>query len=87
MRQIALDTETTGMDIDAGNRIVEIGCIEVAQRVLTGRRFHAYLNPDRDSEPGALAVHGLTTDFLQDKPRFADVVAEFLAFTSRARSC
>jgi DNA polymerase-3 subunit epsilon len=84
MRQIALDTETTGMDIDAGNRIVEIGCIEVAQRVLTGRRFHAYLNPDRDSEPGALAVHGLTTDFLQDKPRFADVVAEFLAFIEGA---
>jgi DNA polymerase-3 subunit epsilon len=84
MRQIALDTETTGMDIDAGNRIVEIGCIEVVQRVLTGRRFHAYLNPDRDSEPGALAVHGLTTDFLQDKPRFADVVAEFLAFIEGA---
>lgn len=84
MRQIALDTETTGMDIDAGNRIVEIGCIELAQRALTGRRFHAYLNPDRDSEPGALAVHGLTTDFLKDKPRFADVVAEFLAFIDGA---
>jgi DNA polymerase-3 subunit epsilon len=84
MRQIALDTETTGMDIDAGNRIVEIGCIEVVQRVITGRRFHAYLNPDRDSEPGALAVHGLTTDFLQDKPRFVDVVDQFLAFIEGA---
>jgi DNA polymerase-3 subunit epsilon len=84
MRQIALDTETTGMDIDAGNRIVEIGCIEVVQRVITNRRFHAYLNPDRDSEPGALAVHGLTTEFLQDKPRFADVVDQFLAFIEGA---
>lgn len=84
MRQIALDTETTGMDIEAGNRIVEIGCIEIVQRVVTGRRFHVYLNPDRDSEPGALAVHGLTTEFLADKPRFADIVAEFLAFIADA---
>ncbi len=84
MRQVALDTETTGMAIDAGNRIVEIGCIEVVQRVITGRRFHAYLNPDRDSEPGALAVHGLSTEFLLDKPRFADVAAEFLAFIDGA---
>lgn len=84
MRQIALDTETTGMDIDAGNRIVEIGCIEIMQRVVTGRRFHTWLNPDRDSEPGALAVHGLSTDFLSDKPRFADVAAEFLAFIEGA---
>jgi DNA polymerase-3 subunit epsilon len=84
MRQIALDTETTGMAIDAGNRIVEIGCIELVQRTITGRRFHAYLNPDRDSEPGALAVHGLTTEFLLDKPRFADVAAEFLAFIDGA---
>lgn len=84
MRQIALDTETTGMGIESGNRIVEIGCVEVVQRVITGRRFHTYLNPDRDSEPGALAVHGLTTEFLQDKPRFADVAAEFLAFIDDA---
>lgn len=80
MRQIALDTETTGMDVESGNRVVEIGCVEIVQRVLTGRKFHAYLNPDRDSEPRALEVHGLTSEFLQDKPRFADVAAEFLAF-------
>lgn len=84
MRQVALDTETTGMGIDAGNRIIEIGCIELVQRVITGRRFHAYLNPDRDSEPGALAVHGLTSEFLADKPRFADVAAELLAFIDGA---
>jgi DNA polymerase-3 subunit epsilon len=84
MRQIALDTETTGMSIDAGNRIVEIGCIEVVQRAITGRRFHAYLNPDRDSEPGALAVHGLSREFLLDKPRFADVAQQFLAFIDGA---
>lgn len=84
MRQIALDTETTGMDIESGNRVVEIGCIEIVQRVITGRRFHAYLNPDRDSEPRALEVHGLSTEFLQDKPRFADVAAEFLAFIADA---
>ncbi len=84
MRQIALDTETTGMDIESGNRVVEIGCIEVVQRVVTGRRFHAYLNPDRDSEPRALEVHGLTSEFLQDKPRFPDVAAEFLAFIADA---
>lgn len=84
MRQIALDTETTGMDIESGNRVVEIGCIEVVQRVVTGRKFHAYLNPDRDSEPGALSVHGLSTEFLRDKPRFADVAAEFLAFIADA---
>ena len=84
MRQVALDTETTGMDIESGNRVVEIGCIEVVQRIITGRKFHAYLNPDRDSEPGALQVHGLSTEFLQDKPRFADVAPEFLAFIADA---
>lgn len=84
MRQIALDTETTGIDLSAGNRIVEIGCIEICQRVPSGRTFHAYLNPDRDSEPGALAVHGLTREFLADKPRFADVVDDLLAFVDGA---
>ena len=57
MRQIALDTETTGMDIQAGNRVIEIGCVEICERVASGRTFHVYLNPDRDSEPGALQVH------------------------------
>ncbi|MGE4069865.1 MAG: DNA polymerase III subunit epsilon [Lysobacterales bacterium] len=84
MRQVALDTETTGMDIAAGNRILEIGCIEIVQRVVTGRRFHVYLNPDRDSEPGALQVHGLTREFLADKPQFVDVVDELLAFIDGA---
>ncbi|MCB1598794.1 MAG: DNA polymerase III subunit epsilon [Lysobacterales bacterium] len=84
MRQVALDTETTGMDIAAGNRILEIGCIEIVQRVVTGRKFHVYLNPDRDSEPGALQVHGLTREFLADKPQFADVVDELLDFIDGA---
>ncbi len=57
MRQVVLDTETTGMDIESGNRVVEIGCIEIVQRMVTGRSFHTYLNPDRDSEPRALEVH------------------------------
>lgn len=84
MRQIALDTETTGMDAESGNRVVEIGCIEIVQRAITGRKFQVYLNPDRDSEPGALLVHGLTSEFLADKPRFIDIVAEFLAFIANA---
>lgn len=84
MRQVALDTETTGMDIASGNRIVEIGCIEIIQRVITGRKFHVYLNPDRDSEPGALQVHGLTREFLADKPRFSDVAQDLLDFIDDA---
>ncbi len=84
MRQIALDTETTGMDINAGNRVVEIGCIELSQRQPTGRSFHCYLNPDRDSEPGALLVHGLTREFLSLKPRFGEIADEFLDFIDGA---
>lgn len=84
MRQIALDTETTGMDIQAGNRVIEIGCVEISQRAASGRTFHVYLNPDRDSEPGALQVHGLTREFLADKPRFADTVDSFLEFIDGA---
>lgn len=84
MRQVVLDTETTGIEISAGNRLVEIGCVEICERALSGRRFQTYLNPDRDSEPGALAVHGLSTEFLADKPRFADVVDEFLRFIEGA---
>lgn len=83
-RQIVLDTETTGMEVQAGNRVIEIGCIELLERVPTGRDFHVYLNPDRDSEPGALAVHGLTREFLADKPRFADVVEDFLSYLGDA---
>ncbi len=83
-RQIVLDTETTGMDVQAGNRVIEIGCIELLERMPTRRVFHVYLNPDRDSEPGALAVHGLTREFLSDKPRFADIVEDFLAYLGDA---
>ena len=84
MRWVILDTETTGLDPDDGHRIIEIGAVEVLNRGITGRDFHHYLNPDRDSDAGALEVHGLTTEFLQDKPRFKDIVDEFLAFVKDA---
>jgi DNA polymerase-3 subunit epsilon len=76
MRQIVLDTETTGINPKQGNRIIEIGCVELFNRKLTGNNFHRYINPERDSEEGALAVHGLTTEFLRDKPRFHEIVEE-----------
>ena len=76
MRQIVLDTETTGLNPRSGDRIIEVGCVELVQRRLTGNNFHRYINPERDSEDGALAVHGLTTEFLSDKPKFADIAAE-----------
>jgi len=84
MRQIIFDTETTGLLIQAGNRIIEIGCLELVNRRPTGSTFHQYLNPDRDSEPGALAVHGLTTDFLSQHPRFEEVVDDFLDYVRGA---
>jgi DNA polymerase-3 subunit epsilon len=80
MRQIVFDTETTGLNPDQGDRIIEIGCVEIVNRTLTGKTLHLYLNPDRDSHPDALAIHGLTTEFLSDKPRFPDVADEFLEF-------
>ena len=73
MRQIVLDTETTGLNPRSGDRIIEIGCVELINRRLTGNNFHYYINPERDSDPGALAVHGLTTEFLSDKPKFAEI--------------
>jgi DNA polymerase-3 subunit epsilon len=76
MRQIVLDTETTGINPKLGNRVIEIGCVELVDRKLTGNNFHRYINPDRESEEGALAVHGLTTEFLSDKPRFSAIVEE-----------
>ncbi|WP_194725448.1 DNA polymerase III subunit epsilon [Noviherbaspirillum malthae] len=76
MRQIVLDTETTGLNPRSGDRIIEIGCVEIVNRRLTGNNFHLYINPERDSEEGALAVHGLTTEFLSDKPKFAEIAAE-----------
>ncbi len=82
MRQIFLDTETTGMGGE--NRIVEIGALEMLDRKLTGNNFHCYLNPERESEPMALAVHGLTTQFLQNKPKFLDISSELLKFIAGA---
>lgn len=79
-RQIVLDTETTGLDIDAGHRIIEIGCVELINRRLTQNNFHQYLNPQRDIEDGAFSVHGITNSFLRDKPQFVDIVQDFLAF-------
>ncbi len=84
MRWVILDTETTGLDPDDGHRIIEIGAIEVVNRSITGRDFHVYLNPERDSDPGALEVHGLTTEFLADKPKFAHVVEDLMAFVKEA---
>ena len=84
MRQIVLDTETTGLNPRSGDRIIEIGCVELLNRRLTGNNFHYYLNPERDSDPGALAVHGLTTEFLRDKPKFADIVKELCEFVCDA---
>ena len=84
MRQVVLDTETTGLSWEKGNRVVEIGCIELLERRPTGRSFHCYLNPDREFEQGAQEITGLTLEFLADKPRFADVVVEFMAFIDGA---
>ena len=80
MRQIVLDTETTGLEPSQGHRIIEIGCVEMVHRRKTGRTFHCYLQPDREIEAGAVEVHGITNEFLQDKPRFADIAEEFVAF-------
>jgi DNA polymerase-3 subunit epsilon len=84
MRQIVLDTETTGLNPRSGDRIIEIGCVEMINRRLTGKNLHFYINPERDSEEGALAVHGLTTEFLSDKPKFAEISAELLDYLSGA---
>ena len=84
MRQIILDTETTGLSWERGNRVVEIGCVEYVERRPTGRTFHVYLKPDCDFEQGAQEVTGLTLEFLADKPEFAQVAEEFLAFIDDA---
>ncbi|MDB5756840.1 MAG: dnaQ [Burkholderia sp.] len=84
MRQIVLDTETTGLNPRSGDRVIEIGCVEMVNRRLTGNNLHCYINPERDSEEGALAVHGLTTEFLSDKPKFAEISAELLDYISGA---
>ena len=84
MRQIMLDTETTGLDWRNGDRVIEIGCVELLNRSLTGRHFHVYLNPERGIDAEAVAVHGITEDFLADKPKFAAVVADFEDFVRGA---
>jgi DNA polymerase-3 subunit epsilon len=85
MREIVLDTETTGLDPNDGHRLVEIGCVEMANGLPTGRTWHRYFNPDRDMPQEAFAVHGLSLDFLADKPRFAELAEEFLTFIADAR--
>ena len=84
MRQVVLDTETTGLEPGRGHRLVEIGCIELCERRRTGRRFQRYLNPEREIDQGALEVHGLSLEFLREHPRFAEVADEFLAFIAGA---
>ncbi len=84
MRQIFLDTETTGLSPEAGDRVIEIGCIEMVNRRLTGNTRHYYLNPERSSSPAAMEMHGLTDDFLADKPKFAEVAEEFLSWIKGA---
>jgi DNA polymerase-3 subunit epsilon len=84
MREIVLDTETTGLDPYQGDRLVEIGCIELFNRIPTGQNFHRYINPERDMPQGAFEVHGLSIEFLKDKPRFAEIADEFQAFIDGA---
>ena len=84
-RSVVLDTETTGMPVTDGHRIIEIGCVEVIGRRLTGRHYHVYLQPDREVDEGAIAVHGITNEFLVDKPRFRDIADEFFEFIKDAQ--
>jgi DNA polymerase-3 subunit epsilon len=84
LREIVIDTETTGLDPANGDRLIELGCIEIVNRIPTGREFHRYLNPQRDIHRDAVAVHGLTGEFLKDKPLFKDIADEFLAFIDDA---
>jgi DNA polymerase-3 subunit epsilon len=84
MRRIVLDTETTGLNARLGDRIIEVGCVEIVSRRLTGNRFQRYVNPERDSEEGALKVHGITSEFLQDKPKFREIAPELLEYVRGA---
>lgn len=84
MRQVVLDTETTGLDPALGHRVIEIGAVEIVNRRITGEVFHVYLNPERDIDADALKVHGLSLEFLQDKPRFGDIAPDFLRFIAGA---
>lgn len=85
MREVVLDTETTGIEVREGHRIIEIGCVEVIDRRLTGRHFHVYINPQREVDEGAFAVHGISDEFLADKPLFGDVADDFMEFITGAR--
>ena len=84
MRQVVLDTETTGLEPSQGHRIIELGCVELVNRRVTERHFHQYIRPDREIEAGALEVHGITNEFLKDKPRFASIAQDFIAFIDGA---
>jgi DNA polymerase-3 subunit epsilon len=84
MRQIVLDTETTGLEPKQGHRIIEIGCVELIERRITNNRYHQYINPEREVDEGAIEVHGISNAFLADKPRFADIVDDFLNFVRGA---
>lgn len=84
MRQIVLDTETTGLETQQNHRIIEIGCVEMVDRRLTGNNFHQYLQPDRQIDAGAISVHGITNEFLEDKPRFADIVEDLISYLQGA---
>jgi DNA polymerase-3 subunit epsilon len=84
MRQIVLDTETTGLETSQDHRIIEIGCVELVNRKLTGKHYHQYINPQRKVDEGAMQVHGITDEFLEDKPLFENIVDEFLAFVGDA---
>lgn len=84
MRQIVLDTETTGLESSQGHRIIEIGCVELVNRKLTGNHYHQYINPQREIDQGAIEVHGITTEFLADKPLFAQVAADFMEYIAGA---
>lgn len=84
MRQVILDTETTGIGPELGHRVIEIGCVELIDRKLTGKHFHVYINPQREVEEGAFKVHGISTEFLQDKPVFSDILSDFLQFIGGA---
>jgi DNA polymerase-3 subunit epsilon len=84
LRQIVLDTETTGLEVSEGHRIIEVGCVELVNRRITQNRFHYYLNPEREIDQGAVEVHGLTTQFLADKPRFAEIAPDLLHYLQGA---
>ncbi len=84
MRQIVLDTETTGLEVTQGHRVIEIGCIEIVHRRVTDQTFHQFLNPDRDIDEGALAVHGITQEFLSDKPKFSKIADDLIQFINGA---